>query len=75
MMTRYFDNEEPNKMVLMYPTLIESIIEFKIYLRKSIPKNELDKYLSKDVEELDISDQYRLLKDRGTNQIFCCKHD
>ena len=66
MMVCAFDDDQPEKMLSLYPSLIESIIEFKIYIRTIISPQDLNRYFQQSAQSTTISKQFRLEEDEDT---------
>jgi HPt (histidine-containing phosphotransfer) domain-containing protein len=62
------------KMIEYYPSLVESAIEFKTHHRKLIAQNNGEGYdPTPEHETTDHSKQFRLIKDQQTAYVYCCR--
>ena len=59
-----------------YPTLVEACVEFKVQSRILIASNLNAKYIPDQSDfQVEVSNQYRLIKDQDTGYVYCCKQD
>lgn len=64
-MQYHYENNENDKMMEIYPRLIEKIIEFRVFYRKVLAERKGDPYqINPEHEQCSVADNYRVLKIR-----------
>ena len=72
-MQEHFIQERYEKVVDLYPSLVEAAIEYKVYSREILAKHKGENYQRlSEHEYVPIPSDFRLEKDPSNSYIYCC---
>ena len=63
-------------MLEHYPSVIEAVIELKVYAKQLLCNHKKEIYFKRSEDEVtDIPSDFQLIKDPYTDYVYCCRLD